>query len=360
MNAAPRLGIVLPPKESFAPFSAGAVAEVARLLAAPDSLVVGSPPAGPPFAAPPFRPVRPGWWPPGPSSVRYAAAAVAALRGFGPGSVDVHNRPDVAAAVARRMSGVPVSLMLHNDPQGMREARSPAGRAGLLKDVAAVFCVSDWVRDRFLDGVPEPLGARVHVIGNPIDLSALPVPAAREKLILFAGRAVADKGADVFVEACAQVLPALEGWRAELIGADRFRPDSPETPFLRALRPRAAAAGVALVGHRPRSEVQARMARAAIVAVPSRWEEPFGLVALEAMAAGAALVATGGGGLGALTEGVAWRIPPGDPAALAEALRTLADDPDRREAMGEAGRVRAREYDAPTIAARLAALRPAA
>ena len=37
----------------------------------------------------------------------------------------------------------------------------------------------------------------------------------------------------------------LPGWRAEMIGADRFRADSPETPFIRALRPRAAAAGVA-------------------------------------------------------------------------------------------------------------------
>jgi len=198
------------------------------------------------------------------------------------------------------------------------------------------------------------------VLGNPIDLAALPPPAPREDLILFAGRAVADKGADVFVEACARALPGLPGWRAELAGADRFRAGAPDTPFLRALRPAARAAGVALAGHVPRAEVQARMARAAIVAVPSRWPEPFGLVALEAMAAGAALVATGTGGLGELTEGVALRIPPDDPEALAAALAVLARDPGRRAAMGEAGRRRARDFDRSVVAARLAALRPAA
>ena len=49
--------------------------------------------------------------------------------------------------------------------------------------------------------------------------------------MLFAGRVVSDKGADAFVQACAGALPRLPGWRAEMLGADRFGADSPETPF---------------------------------------------------------------------------------------------------------------------------------
>ncbi len=68
------------------------------------------------------------------------------------------------------------------------------------------------------------------MLPNSIDVPPR-VHRVRERLILFVGRVVADKGADAFVEACAAVLPQLPGWRAEMVGADRFSADSPPTPF---------------------------------------------------------------------------------------------------------------------------------
>ncbi len=68
------------------------------------------------------------------------------------------------------------------------------------------------------------------VLANCLDLADLPPrapPAGRAPLLLFAGRVVRDKGADAFVEACARALPRLPGWRAEMIGADRFSPCQP-------------------------------------------------------------------------------------------------------------------------------------
>ena len=59
--------------------------------------------------------------------------------------------------------------------------------------------------------------------------------------MLFAGRVVADKAPDAFVAACAAALPHLPGWEAEIIGADRFSFDSPDT----ALRPTIRAAAEA-------------------------------------------------------------------------------------------------------------------
>jgi hypothetical protein len=73
---------------------------------------------------------------------------------------------------------------------------------------------------------------------------------------------------------------------AEIIGADRHYPGSTDTDFIRLLRPAAMTAGVALLGYRPHEEVLEAMSRAAIVVIPSRWPEPFGLAALEAMACG--------------------------------------------------------------------------
>ncbi len=193
---------------------------------------------------------------------------------------------------------------------------------------------------------------------NWLDLREVPhSPADREPVILFAGRVVRDKGADSFVQACAMALPRLPGWRAEMIGADRFGPDSPETEFLRQLRPQAAAAGVTMHGYRPHPQVMQAMARAAVVVVPSRWQEPFGLTALEAIATGAALLCAPRGGLPEVFGEAGVAIDPDDPENMAEAMVALANDPARRAALAEKGRSRARQFDAPVAAAAIGALR---
>jgi glycosyltransferase involved in cell wall biosynthesis len=356
MNAG-RVAIVLPPREAFSPHATGAIGLVVRRFALQPSafrpLVLGAAVEAP-FADPPFRPVRQAWVLGGPSR-RYAAGALGLLRADPPDLVEVHNRPDVALYLARRLDR-PVLLVLHNDPHGMRRARSAAERAALLDRVAGIAGVSEWVAGRLLEGVDAP-ARPVAVLPNCIDLATLPPPIAREPVILFAGRMVADKGADTFVTACGLALSELAGWRAEMIGADRFGPASPETPFLRGLRPRAAAAGVALRGWLPHEAVLAALARAAIAVVPSRWPEPFGLAALEAMACGAPLIASERGGLREVVAGASETVDPDDPAALAAAITALARDPARRAALERAGRARARQFDAPAAAERLDRLR---
>ena len=195
------------------------------------------------------------------------------------------------------------------------------------------------------------------MLPNPIDLAALPPSAQRDNMVLFAGRIVRDKGPDSFVAACAAALPHLPGWHADMIGADRFRTDSPDTDFSRLTCAAARHAGVRVLGYRDRDAVLQAMAGAAIVVVPSRWQEPFGLVALEALASGAALICADRGGLREVAGDAAIYVDPEVPAALAAAIRALADDPVRRAALAQAGRERARQFDAPVIAARLAALR---
>jgi glycosyltransferase involved in cell wall biosynthesis len=253
------------------------------------------------------------------------------------------------------MRGVPVCLFLHNDPRGMRGARSAVERGRLVGALAGVVTVSGYLRGRLLEGVAAPARA-VAVLPNCLDLGAVPA-AAKEDLILFAGRVVADKGADSFVAACGLALPGLPGWRAAMIGADRFGADSPETAWIASLRPKAAASGVVMEGYRPHAEVLAAMARAAIVVVPSRWEEPFGLTALEAMACGAALVASDRGGLREVYGEAAVVIDPEDPAGMAAVLVALARDPARRAALAAAGRARAAGFDAAPTLARLDELR---
>lgn len=345
--------IVLPPNEGFGPEAVGAIGLLVHRLARAGAggTVLGMPLRGAPFCDVPFRAVRPGW---GLSSAsRYAKGLYDAIAEIRPGLIEVHNRPEIAVRLAGR--GVPVSLILNNDPQAMRGAGSAGQRRRLLRRLALVATSSHWLQTRLLEGIAATRRAPV-VLHNCIDV--LPPPTRpRENLILFAGRVVSDKGADSFVAACALALPHLPGWRAEMIGAERFRPDSPDTEFLKALRPRAAAASVAMRGHLPNAAVLDAMQRAAIVVVPSRWEEPFGLVALEAMACGAALVCSPRGGLPEVAGETALYADPDHPASLADAIMELACDVGLRASRAAAARLRAENFGAPAAAARLAALR---
>ncbi len=346
----PRAAIVLPPREGFAPGRAGAIGLILGMLAGAGSAfeqVVVGPPQPELFAGTAYRAIAWPWWP-APLAIRYAHAVAAELRRLRPAIVEVHNRPELALHLARQL-GLPVVLVLHNRLDG----RQAALRAELFRRVH-VATVSDWLRR---DTIGDSPGANATVLPNPIDLATIPKAGIRADSILFAGRIVADKGADAFVAACARALPCLPGWTATMIGADRFGPDSPETPYLARLRADAVAAGVVMKGYRPHTDVLAAMAGAAIVAVPSRWPEPFGMVALEAMACGAALAYAPRGGLPEVAGEAGVAIDPGDPEAMAETLVALARDPARRAALAAAGRARAARFALPAAMARLDALR---
>lgn len=93
--------------------------------------------------------------------------------------------------------------------------------------------------------------------------------------------------------------------------------------------------------------------RAAEVCVfPSEWEEPFGLVPLEAMACGTPVVATGVGGSGEflVDGGNCVLFEPGEPSSLAAAVRGVIDDPDRRDHVVRGGAATARHFGSDRLA----------
>ncbi len=272
-------------------------------------------------------------------------ASPPALRRLRPDLVEVHNRPEIALYLARRFPRV--ALFLHNDPQGMRGAETPPS-APAAAPAGRVVAVSDHVRGRSWTGIEGDVSGAAQQHRR-----AARARKVRERLILFVGRMVADKGADVFVEACAAVLPRLPGWRAEMVGADRFPPTARPPPFTDRLARQAAAAGVRLRGYLPHDAAMERMGRAAIAVVPSRWPEPFGLAALEAMAHGAALICSRRGGLPEVAGDCALYADPDAPGAVAEAMLALAQDADRRRRWPPPPRRAPRQFDTAAAAARL-------
>ncbi len=336
----------------------GAIGLLVHRLAAADDVVVGQGSGRPVFAGRRFVAAAVPWWPVVGRVERYMAGVVKTLRGLRPDLVEVHNRVGLALAVRRGVPGARVALFLHNDPLGMRGAKRVGERAALLRAVRVV-CVSEYLAGRFMEGVAAG-ELRPAVLPNALDLGALPARldvGARERTILFVGRVVADKGADAFVRACGAVLPLLPGWRAVMIGADRFWSGGAATAFERALAPAVAAAGVERLGYLPHGAVLAAMARAAIVVVPSRWAEPFGLTALEAMASGAALICSDRGGLREVAGDAAVYAGADEVGALEAALLRVAGNVGLRGEMVAAGLARAALFDVGLARGRLAGLR---
>ena len=204
----------------------------------------------------------------------------------------------------------------------------------------AVIAVSDAVRDRFAES-----GVIVDdVIPAPIQLRD-PRPAlAGEPTALFAGRLVPDKGTDVLLRAFSRVRRQIPAARLTIVG------DGPMRAALECLRHDLGLAhAVDIHPHMPRPDLERVADSSWVQVVPSVWDEPFGLVAAEAMMRGSAVVASRSGGLPTVVGDVdpGALIPPGDERGLADSLVALLSDRDRCERVGAAARRSALERFAP-------------
>lgn len=153
---------------------------------------------------------------------------------------------------------------------------------------------------------------------------------ASRRRVVFAGRVVAAKGVDTLIRASreidAEFVICGDGWQL-----DAMR---------RLARRLGVQARIRFEGWLPAEALAQELADASIVVMPSRWPEPFGLVGIEALSAGRPVIASATGGIcDWLEDGVSGLcVPPGDSAALAQALSELLADPERQRTMGAAGR----------------------
>jgi glycogen synthase len=197
--------------------------------------------------------------------------------------------------------------------------------------------------------VPEE---RVHVIPSGVPDGFFDVPHAVEPdglpprpRVVFLGRLHAQKAVDVLVRA----VVMLPGVQLVLAG------DGPQRAALRQLVDRLGVGNrVTFLGFVPRVHVPALLAAADVLALPSRYEE-LGTAVIEGMRAGVPVVAADTGGVSAtITDGVTGLlVPPGQPAALAGALRRVLTDDGLARRLADAARERSRDYSWETLGNRV-------
>ena len=284
------------------------------------------------------------------------------------GGVDVvHSHTwyaDLAGHVASLLHGVPHVVTTHSlEPHRPWKAEQLGGGYALsswaertaVLGADAVIAVSQGMARDVLASYPELDPARVHVLYNGIDAELYAPTTATDVLerhgvdpgvpyALFVGRITRQKG-------LAHLLRAATGVPGQLVlcaGA----PDTPEIAAetaalvaeLQAARP-----GVVLISDMlPRADVVQLLSHATAFVCPSVYE-PLGIVNLEAMACGTAVVASDVGGIPEVVldgaTGVLVHYDEADPrgfeAGLAAALTGVLADPVRAAALGRAGRERA-------------------
>ena len=285
----------------------------------------------------------------------------------GPGVDVVHSHTwyaDLAGHVASLLHDVPHVVTTHSlEPHRPWKAEQLGGGYALsswaertaVLGADAVVAVSRGMARDVLASYPELDPERVHVVYNGIDAELYAPTTATDVLerlgvdpavpyALFVGRITRQKGLAHLLRSAVEV----PGQLVLCAGA----PDTPEiaaetTALVAELQ--AARPGVVLVSEMlPRADVVQLLSHATVFACPSVYE-PLGIVNLEAMACGTAVVASDVGGIPEVVvdgeTGVLVHYDEADPrgfqAGLTAALTTLLNDPDRAAAMGRAGRERA-------------------
>ena len=253
----------------------------------------------------------------------------------------------VIAAAAR--PALPLVVSLHGSDVFVAERTPPAGAAARRVFARAGFvtaCSEDLARRAVALGAPAD---RIEVVPYGVDTSRFkPMPEERtalrarlglasdQPLVVAAGRLVRKKGFEYLIDA----MTALDRAHLAIAGDGDLAGE---------LRERAGRAGVAdrvhFLGNVSQDEVGAWFGAGDVVAIPSVRDDSGNVdglpnTALEALASGTAVVATGAGGLGSIifenrTGAV---VPERDAAALARAIAELLGDPARRGRLGAAGR----------------------
>ncbi len=270
-------------------------------------------------------------------------------------------RPDVvhghdwlvaqASVLLQEAAGLPFMLTVHATESGRQ-------RGVLMTDLSrdidsteewavrhadGVIVCSEYMRDEVTDLFGRSTDG-IHVIPNGIDPDEWTSTEGRRRaarrqhgrpLIAFAGRLEVEKGVQTLIDAMPILRTTVPDARAVVIGAGAADRD------LRAhARRRRLGEAVTFAGFVSEADLRAIVSAADAAVVPSLYE-PFGFVALEAMALGAPLVVSRTGGLAEIVdEGrTGWEFSPGDPADLAAALAQVLSD--RSEARRRARAARA-------------------
>ncbi len=247
----------------------------------------------------------------------------------------------------RRALPAPVELWLYVHNAVSRSfRRREFGR--LAGDLDGIVCCSDYMRGTVLPLLPD--GAKpIRTVTNGVDLERFspvdpPAKPTDALEVVFAGQVRPHKGPHLLLGAAGRARELTDRpLRFRVVGSADYDPAMPLTDYELSLRRLAddLHLDVDFVPFVDRTTLRDYYRRASVVCVPTTSPEPFGLVVLEAMACGTAVVASRVGGLPEAGGDAAVYVDVNDQESFARELVALAESPERVEHYAAAGRARA-------------------
>jgi glycosyltransferase involved in cell wall biosynthesis len=264
-------------------------------------------------------------------------------------------------------SGAPIRLFHLQTPVPNEPSRS---YSYLVNKADAVVCCSHFIRNQFLNSLDYP-ESRVYEVPNGIDpgrflhLDRERVRASwgvehRTPVLLFAGALVPEKGLIYLLRAVRELLSRFSfhlvvAGSSALWLTPEHGTNEKEDDYSIAIREAARGLPVTWLGSVSVAEMPHVYSASDVFVCPSAWDEPFGMVTCEAMAAGKPVVASRRGGLIQIVEDgeTGLLIPSEDVDALTNALATLLSNPHLAERMGRSARERSSLFSWSRIASKL-------
>ena len=217
------------------------------------------------------------------------------IREFQPDLIEVHQHAPSGKNIARRFKGIPSVLYRHNLVKASDKFLSRLRHERRYAAFSSLIFVSKAARNEFVEAFPRFRDCS-YSIANPIDFKRWYAPLeGKENIIAFSGRAAPEKGLQHLVPALVRILEENKDWKAILCLGEWLTHEDWATEVIASLQ--AFGERCQIKKNIPIDEVKQVLAAAKIAVVPSVWQEPFGLAAIEAHAAGAAVISSGTGGL---------------------------------------------------------------
>jgi glycogen(starch) synthase len=268
----------------------------------------------------------------------------ARLGGWEPEVIHAHDwQVAWAADTLARLHGAHLIATFHATERGRHGGSVPAGEAStihaveswLAHDAEEIVASSKFMVSEVVDGFELP-AERAHLIPNGIDPTWWATgesPGSRTPLVFTWGRVQYEKGFQVLARAMSLLRPRVPGVECIIGGRGSYLPELQSQIDLEGVSDI-----VHLPGFLPDAQLRDTVHRARCVAIPSLYE-PFGLVALEALAGGAPLVVARTGGLAELVDGTGAGLlfEPGNADELAACIEMILGDDDLAAEMRKHG-----------------------
>ena len=197
--------------------------------------------------------------------------------------IEIHNRPSYLRYLIDKKIDSKFVLIFHNNPLALGGSKSILERNYLIKNCEKLVFVSNWVKEKFLEGLDKQDHSKCIVIYPSIDkINKLP---KKKKIISFVGKLNRSKGFHLFGSVVVKILNKYKNWKAVVIG------DEPREKYNfkhKNLKYKG------WISHKKTLQIYNQTS---ISIAPSFWDEPFGRTSMEAGSRGCATIISKKGGL---------------------------------------------------------------